>query len=746
MSTFQFNRSTNSLNLFGNNRGIIPRVGINFGNSRLARTLGGLFSGTGERKGHPGSSGQVVGEGVRNISNPFQGRLFGGDSIDAISLKKWYYQESTNESPKYHPPGFTPPYAFLRTKDGGGSKLWRPFEKYGVKIETEITRGNQPMAFKQESFDNNYLLRISNSLSYRKYVLGLRDPSTKKFTFNLNKNDQELNIDHAFKIISDNNYETHAGLQSPSTISLSTFTSTINDNEDPTILGFDIEIDEVTSPLFNGAVGDFILQYGGITGDQITEIRSRRDIYQKFINQFKKFFRTNVKFQQDSINFNENIKNHYITQISGLDKFSHVKGEETGSEGPKLFTNFPSDKIDLLINEDVEQNISYLSYLYNLLTRSRIEGRRIIPQNLLRFNCRITITEIRNYNRVIKTKNRVERSVGIAEETTYLVLSDLISKKEYNLYECEFSFNKLTHGNQINMGATLTQVSPITISFNYKFVSSEFHKFEFNPAKEKENYFTKQKFNDEFFNPRQLTSLDTGRALILNSEGNSLGVTQSSVTGLSSISFLDPIQNVVAIDTYPRNGYPLNDQDKSPLGKAKLRNLASTFVGGLVRNLVGGVLRAGADAINREINSRFALVNKAINERLSRAGLQISLNTIQNPRNIYNPSNSRNRLRDELNNAIRGFVGRSTGRFFSKPVNTAEANNGFISQRAGGPFRSSSIYRPVPNRNINRIRSSRLTAPRNIYTPRIVSNFLNSANLRINPVRTRTARSNPFFP
>lgn len=754
MSVFQFNRSTNSLNLFGNG-GIIPRVGLNFGNSRLARTIGGLFSGTGERKGHPGSAGQVVGEGVRTFNNLFQGQLFGGDSIDAISLKKWKYQESTNESPKYHPPGFTPPYAFLRTKTGARAKLWKPFEKYGVSIETEITRGNQPMAFRQDSFDKNVILTIPKSLDYRKHVLRLRDQSTKKFTFGLNKNSQELAIEHSFKTISDNNYETHAGLQSPkSTIPLSTFTSTILENEDPTILGFDILIDEVTSPLFNGSIIEFLSNFGyedpteslepvpDLESETITELKSRGEIYYKFRYQFKKFFLTNVN-SQDNTSDDNPVKNHYITQITGLEKFSHVKGEDSGAEGPKLFTNFPTDKIELLINEDVQQNISYLSYLYNLLTRSRIEGRRIIPQNLLRFNCRIIVSEIRNYNRVVKATKA--RSVG--DEIEYLVLSDLISKKEYNLYECEFSFNKLTHGNQINMGANLTAVAPITISFNYKFVSSEFHKFEFKPAEK--NYFTKTRYNDEFFNPTQLTSLDTGRALIFNPELNLSTPPSSSLGGLSSISFLDPIQNVVTIERYPNGGYPLSDQDKSPLGRAKLRSFASSFVGGLVKNLVGNVVRAGADAINREINSRFALVNKAINQRLARASLQISLNTIQNPRNVYNPSNSRNRLRNDLNNAIRGFVGRSIGRFFSTPVNTSEANNGFIPQRSGGPFRSISIYRPLPNRNINRIRSSRLTAPRNIYTPRRVANFLNSSsssNPRINPVRTRTARSNPFFP
>lgn len=764
MPVFQFNRPTNPLNILGG-QGIIPRVGLNFGNSGLGRALGsiGKFFSVDNTKGHPGSAGQVVGQGVRNIGNLFQGRLLGGDSIDAISLKKWKYQESTDEAPKYHPPGFTPPYAFLRTKTGARAKLWKPFEKYGVNIETEITRGNQPMAFKNDQFEKNYILTIPGSLMYRKAVLKLRDLSTQKFTFGLNKNDEQLRIEHSFKTISDNNYETHAGLQSPkSLIPLSSFTSTRDDNEDPTILGFDIVIDELTSPLFNGAILDFIGVFGyADSGSQtITELKSRVKIYMKFLNQFKKFFQTN-SISQETPGINEIVKNHYITQITGLEKFSHVKGEESGSEGPKLFTNFPTDKIELLINEDVQQNISYLSYLYNLLTRSRIEGRRIIPQNLLRFNCRIIVSEIRNYNRVVKATKDIVTSVGEGYETEYLVLSDLISKKEYNLYECEFSFNKLTHGNVINMGANLTAVAPITISFNYKFVSSEFHKFEFDPKSTKTQsqnldgeqvesiqYFTKKRYKDEFLDPMQLRSIDTGRALIQRPADAGLNESISSLTGLSSITFQDPIENQVTIDRYPRLGYPLSDEDKSPLGRAKLAGLANSFLGGLVKNLVGNVVRAGADAINREINSRFNLVNKALNERLSRAGLQVSLNTINNPRNVYNPSNSGNRLRDDLRNAIRGFVGRSVGRFFSSPVNTAEANNGYLPRRQGGLI-PLSIYNPTGGRNINRLRASRLNNPRNVYTPRRVSNFLNTTSPtdpRRNSTRFRTAGSNPFTP
>lgn len=743
MPVFQFNRNTNSLNLLGNDRGILPRVGINFGNSRLARTIGGLFTGGGERKGHPGSAGQVVGEGVRTFNNLFRGRLFGGDSIDAISVKKWPY-ENTKYSSKSHPPGFTPPYAFLNKKNGGRSKTWRPFEKYGINTEIEITRGQQPMAFRPESFGDNYLLTIPKTLDYRKDILGKRDPRTKKFSFGLNENSRVLEIDHVFKKISDNDLETHAGLQSPKdVIPLQSFTNTITGNEDPTILGFDIEIDEVTSPLFNGSIIDFINKYGS-GENSISEISSRKEIYNEFVAQFKKFFQTNVNFLQNTES-NNSIKNYYITQITGIEKFSHVKGEESGTDGPKLFTNFPIDKIDLSMNEDVEQNISYLSYLYNTLSRSRIEGRRIIPQNLLRFNCRIIISEVRNYNRVVKESLRIP-----SRDDRYKVINDLISKKEYNLYECEFFFNKLTHGNQIRLNEQPTPVSNFSISFNYKFVSSEFHKFNFDGNKDP--YFTKTRYNDEFIDPKQLTSLDTGRALIarqdtLNESFENTGQISESLRSLSSISFLDPIQTTIEIDKYPKSGYPLNDRDRSPLGRANLRNLANTFVGGLVRNLVGNVVRAGADAINREISSRFNLVNKAINERLGRLGLQISLNTIQNPRNVYNPGN---RLRNELSNAVRGFVGRSLGRFFSRPINTSEANNGFLPQRQGGPFRKTSIYRPTASRTISRLRASQITAPRNIYVRRRIGSFLGNTNSRQIPASripqsaNSSTRVNPF--
>ena len=716
-NTFNFNNVSttgNSLEFFSGD-GTFPRIGLNFGNSISRRGISSLKkSSNPNTKGHPGTGGQSVGQGVEPSRNFFRSILNSfNPSLKSIDQKKWNYGSDPNRK---HPAGFTPPWAFLKTKDGDDSNKWQPFKQFGVKQEYEITIGNLPY-----TDPNSDPYTIPKRLKERQDLVDKIDSRTKNFTFGLNKNIEELTIKEKFDRISDNGFETYAGLQTPKDkLPLSSFTNTILDNEDPTILGFDIEIDEVTSPLFNGAVDNFINKYGNNQ-----EIGGRDGIYSEFITQFKKFFKTNTTQEGNDV-----VKNYYITKLTGLDKVGHVKSAGTsGDSGENLFTNFPADKIEISIKEDVEQNISYLAYLYNLLSRSRIEGKRIIPKNLLRFNLRIIVTEIRNYNRVVK--------VG----SDFQVLNDLISKKEYNFYECEFFFNNLTHGSTIDIGGqSLTTVSDYSLSFNYKFVSSEFHKFVFNP---KTQDFEPTIYNDELFDPTLITSLDTNRAII-NTPPDELETRDKSLSlsGFSSISFLNSPVKSTLIDTYPKIGTGTSSASDDVLGRLKKATNKNEYLKNLGRNLVRDISRAGADAINREIGKRFALVNKAINERLNRLGLSISLNTIQNPRNIYNPGNQ---LGNDLSNAIRGFVGRSVGRFFSSPVNTSEANNGYLPQRQGGPFRSSSIYRPTATTSISRISSTQIRGPRNIYVRRDFGpsvNFLGSQ--QINNSNTSGSRTNPF--
>jgi len=755
---FNFNSSQNSLQLFGgggiggaNSPFKIPRVGINFGNSLLGKGINFLFGkAPGDYvKGHPGSGGQSVGRGVRNLRTIFQ------PGVDTIQIKRWETYRSGNSADgqsstrELYPAGFTPPYAFIQNP----GDTYQPWRKFGDSTSISKEKGWIPYLERQSgplAEENIGIQTISNSIKYRRDILNKRDPSTQEFIFGLNPNDKKYEINPKFGETSDAGQILDQGLQFEKNISLESWDSTLDENEDPTILGFDLEIDTITSPFFNGSCHDFIEAFSGLNrqnqvkdemrGD-ISEIKSRPRILAEFHEQLFKFFKNNRAKETE-----QKIKDYYLEKISGLNKFGHVKSAESAEGGPKLFTNFPTDMVTISIREDVSQNISYLMYLYNILTRSRIEGRRIIPQNLLRFNCRIIVTEMRNYNRVMKvignsTNNLRDFGSSTGEkDSSYYVLSDLISKKEYNLYECEFFFNSLTHGDDITVGGQQlpSPVASVSLSFNYKFVSSEFHKFYFRgPQKDPEKLFEYFKFNDEYFNPRELTSQDTDRAVVKLPDSLD-GFTNSSIT------FLDPINEVTIFDAYPKKGFYSESVEGDVLEKTKRRNLIGNFVGGLVNRLAGDVLRAGANALNQEIGKRFALVNKALNERLNRAGLSVSLNTIQNPRNIYNPGSN---FRNELSNAIRGFVGRSVGRFFSKPVNTSEANNGYLPKRQGGPFRSSSVYRPTPGTNVNRFRATRLSRPRNVYTPRRVANFFGTTSPtdpRRGAASTRTARSNPF--
>jgi hypothetical protein len=57
---------------------------------------------------------------------------------------------------------------------------------------------------------------------------------------------------------------------------------------------------------------------------------------------------------------------------------------------------------------------SYLTYLYNNLTYSYENGRELIPENLLKFNMYIKISEIRNFTSTEKFNSTDQRDINIA--------------------------------------------------------------------------------------------------------------------------------------------------------------------------------------------------------------------------------------------------------------------------------------------------------------------------------------------
>jgi hypothetical protein len=243
-------------------------------------------------------------------------------------------------------------------------------------------------------------------------------------------------------------------------IYLGSFIKTLEENEDPTMLGFDLTIKVDQSPLFNGTLETFIRQFAGYGN---SEIASRLEIYNKFKEQFNKFFKNDQPSSQNSPTFDggTGVKTYYLKKLAGLNGLVEVYD----SNESKQFVDYGKQFITLGFYEDVTQNIGHLASLYKTLSYSRLNGKQLIPENVLRFDMEITITEVKKYNRVFKnlSTNKLE------------FFADKISKYVYKIYECQFFFKTLPHGDVIDMW-DLKTTEDYEININYKWSKVTFKK------------------------------------------------------------------------------------------------------------------------------------------------------------------------------------------------------------------------------------------------------------------------------
>lgn len=424
-----------------------------------------------------------------------------------------------------------------------------------------------------------------------------------------------------------------------SKIYLGSFIRTLDDNEDPTMLGYDIEIKYDSSPLFNGAAQSFIDKFSSVS-----EIRSRGAILDNFKKQLFRFFKTDSPIATDRPNFlnSDGAKVYYLKSLTGLDNLV----ESVSSNEGKAFVYYGKDMMKLGFNEDVSQNIGYLASLYKSLSWSRINGKSILPENLLRFDVDITITEIRKFNRVI------------AEGQSVKVYADLISKYTYSLYECQFFFDSLPHGDSIDM-SSISTIDKYEIEFNYKFSTMRFTKF-YGPNEDEytidNSYIDISKVKSKDSNNSQVIggSIQTGqqtRDLMGYDEYPRVAKTSAgSVQGnnTSAIKAQDAAKNS------PSNSVPdsaLDKVKKNPLGKSLPFD-----------KLKGDLKNAAVREVNRQIRTQAALLNKTLNnirDSIPYAGKMSA------PTNVYDTTNSP--LKNDVVNSVRNFVGGSLKGFFTNP-------------------------------------------------------------------------------
>ena len=281
---------------------------------------------------------------------------------------------------------------------------------------------------------------------------------------------------------------------------LASFKNTPYENNDPVMYGVEIVIDAFSSPLLNGSVEDFISQFS-----YVSEIASRAIVLDDFKRQFSKIFRTKGSYKKGDYSGDDVLINaqrtgqvmasntgdsllstyaatetqtslyrpgkkaymsYYLQRIDGLSKLI----ESNSSDAKKYLTDYNKDVIKLTFLEDLSATMGTLAHLYKLLYWSKPNGKGLIPENLLRFNCDIIVSECRNFNRVRKSTK-----TGDLE-----IIKDNVSRYIYSLRECQFYFNTMPHEDSIDMGGIKMYgdgAGAYEVTFDYKYASVKLEKW-----------------------------------------------------------------------------------------------------------------------------------------------------------------------------------------------------------------------------------------------------------------------------
>lgn len=433
------------------------------------------------------------------------------------------------------------------------------------------------------------------------------------------------------------------------------FYKTFEENEDPTILGVDIEFKLGGSPIFNGNLIEFLKLYG----ENYKEISSRIDIHDKFCQQIFRF----IPVDQPSAFRGSDQKIYYLQNIKGLEKLVERDG---GSES-KYFVDYQKDLITLEFIEDVTQNMGYLAQLYKTLSYSRINGKQLIPKNLLRFDIDITITEMRNYQR---------STLGNTDKEKVLVFADKISQYKYSLYECQFIFDKMPHTEAVSNSKT-EALNSYEISFDYKFSTLNFKKYTGKFGLDKYDNGTIQFFSIDNKQKSVSTKTQNEKLNRINSFPN-IPETKKLAFGEGDMQIDPNNQEELIIDEVENNRVNNQiNQDSLALVKTSAQNAQTTqqsqpqstkpssrFKIGAQRafdQLKTGLKRAAVMEVNRQIITQAALLNKTIEN--IRNAIPFA-GRMSEPTNVYTGTNA---FRNDLINAFRSSVGASIKSFFQKP-------------------------------------------------------------------------------
>lgn len=417
--------------------------------------------------------------------------------------------------------------------------------------------------------------------------------------------------------------------------------------EDPTLLGYTFEIDDNNSPLLADASEPysamaFIDKYQGMP-----EIAARRTMLEEFQKQIKMFFRS-----QESTKIKESdypyVKSHYINSVSGMDKLA------------KKFIEYGEDLLTINMHEDVTMHSQYLAQLYNNIAYSYLNGKTLIPENLLRFNLTIKISEIRNF----KTVAKEILSASDTEKKSFVVNVNS-SQLVYTLYDCNFMFfDSQNHGNEISMAgvdASTVKAKELELSIKFKYVNRFFKSTFLEDLSNSTN--SRIVINDGEIDPT--STLDSGAYF-----GDKTEIAPPTIQTPDTSQQTRDKNNYLAGNTFDTNkqgdkatsGYL--DKIKAGIKTEAANKLTTIKQNGL--NALNTLKNSAISELNKEKNKYLAeLRNKRgelVNSLIGKIKTQLGVQEVY-PKNVYYGYNPSTDFKGKLSTALGGDISKTLKNF-----------------------------------------------------------------------------------
>lgn len=451
------------------------------------------------------------------------------------------------------------------------------FAKHEYGIEERTDTGD---------INNNTINNIlTNVFSGNLFDAGVSAISTKNIhstwqlatrpVVDVNKYNFLYNLDIANKINASN--ESTNGNEANTTDSLVNY---LDSMEDPTILGYSLMIDTYNSILFgektyeitkktvtdtntnnpneanaatssvninNPNEANAAISSSGTKTEKV-ETSNVSDVLVEYLGKYYNQTSINLlrKFREDILKvfvtpsvgavnlyndlYNGKYKNHYIKNIKNLNSLD------------KMFVSYSAETptcLELELYEDVRLFTTNLKFMYNNFVYNYNKGVRVVPENLLKFNMFIKISEKRTYT----LYNQSDKT--ISKHTPTLI---------YQLHGCEFVFDESILGDTISMMGSETQdnFANLKIKIKYKKVTRIFNKPYATGNPENDNAWIvddtyhdlttnlSTRSNDDIITGLQTNGYRASLSNLIAAPNNSL---KSKISKFTSGGFLNPNDN-----------------------------------------------------------------------------------------------------------------------------------------------------------------------------------------------------------